>query len=136
MIKQSQRFYIYLAVLALWALVVPFIFKYVSERPVAAVIAGIGFILWPGLLMLNEFRVDQIKNYFFWLATGQFWLLFAWPMFLLRVLNWGTPFEQLSFLGVPGPMFHEYSTKSYTLMLILMVVQARLVRKPAQPQTP
>lgn len=92
-------------------------FKFISDRQIAATLAGILFVGLPLLMMILEYRRAGFKEGVWFLAVLQFWIVFALPILGLRIFNWGVPFEELSFLGFPGPVLHKWSSKSYMIMM-------------------
>lgn len=97
------------------------IFRFIPDRQVAATIAGLLFVALPLILIIQEYQTQKFKNLFWYAGVLQFWLFFALPILGIRLLNWGMPFDQLSFMGIPGPVLHQYSSKSYILMMVLTV---------------
>lgn len=93
------------------------IFKMIEDRQIAATVAGILFVGLPLIIMTKEFFRAQFESKLWYFLVLQFWLLFALPILSIRLLNWGVAFEQLSFLGVPGPILHQWSSKSYMVMM-------------------
>lgn len=91
-------------------------FKMIADRQVAATVAGTLFVVVPAVLMLLEYRRARWQELMWYVGVLQFWLLFALPILGLRLLNWGIPFDQLSFLGIPGSVMHQWSSKSYMIM--------------------
>lgn len=95
------------------------IFRVIPERQIAATVAGFLFVLLPLILMALEYRRAELQELFWFVATLQFWTVFALPILGIRLMNWGVPFEQLSFIGIPGPVLHQYSSKSYMVMMVV-----------------
>ncbi|OFZ31900.1 MAG: hypothetical protein A2622_11820 [Bdellovibrionales bacterium RIFCSPHIGHO2_01_FULL_40_29] len=121
-------------VLLFWVLIVTAVFRIIEDRQIAALIAGSGFVLWPGLFLWDEIR--SLNRYQFVIGgVLQFWVLFAVPIFLLRILNWGAEFNSLSFAGVPAGFLHRYANGSYLLMLLALSIAAWIERnKKRQPK--
>ncbi|WP_374078249.1 hypothetical protein [Bdellovibrio bacteriovorus] len=94
------------------------IFKFIPDRQIAATVAGVLFVGLPVVLMVLEYRRAELSQFFWFVAVLQFWTLFALPILGIRLLNWGVPFEELSFLGIPGPVLHQWSSKSYMVMML------------------
>jgi ABC-type multidrug transport system permease subunit len=109
----------YLIAQVLVILAVTVIFKVIPDRQIAATIAGFLFVLLPVVLMVMEYRRAQLAAMIWFVGVLQFWTLFALPILSIRLLNWGVPFDALSFLGIPGPVLHQYSSKSYLVMMVL-----------------
>lgn len=108
---------------------VTLLFKFVVDRQVAATIAGFLFVGLPVAMMVMEYRRSGWRFYYWFIAVLQFWLLFAVPILGLRLLNWGVAFDQLAILGVPGPLLHQWSSKSYMIMVLGTLLAAVKARK-------
>lgn len=93
------------------------IFKFIPDRQVAATLAGTLFVGLPVALMVIEYRRAGLEQFYWFVAVMQFWTLFALPILGMRLANWGVPFEQLSFIGIPGSVLHQWSSKSYIVMM-------------------
>lgn len=96
---------------------VMFIFKFIPDRQIAATIAGCLFVGLPIVMMALEIRRKGFEETVWFVGVLQFWTLFALPILGLRIFNWGVPFDQLAFIGIPGPVLHLYSSKSYLVMM-------------------
>lgn len=127
---RRNAFFWYLIAEVLVIIAVMAIFKLITDRQIAATLAGFLFVGLPAALMIAEYRRAGWSQKIWYLGVLQFWLIFALPILGIRLLGWGVPFEQLSFLGVPGPVLHQWSSKSYTLMMIATIwARWRLVFK-------
>ncbi len=113
---RRNAYLIYLICQGLVIVLVTASFKTIADRQVAATVAGTLFVVVPVVLMLLEYRRARFQEAIWYVSVLQFWLLFALPILGLRLLNWGIPFDQLSFLGIPGPTMHQWSSKSYMIM--------------------
>ncbi len=113
----KSKVYLYqFLVLLFWIVIVILLFKFISEKQVAAVFAGVGFILWPTLIFAYEWnQKPREKIYLGILAI--FLVANALPLFLLRVLNWGADFSSLSLFGIPATRFHATSNILYLLVM-------------------
>jgi hypothetical protein len=103
--------------LVLWIFIVMGLFRFISDRRIAATIAGIGFIILPMYLIFSETKLNR-KNWFVILTSVVFLFFSALPIFYLRVFNWEADFKDLNFLGIPSDFLHKTSNKLYLLMLI------------------
>lgn len=119
----------YLIVQVLVIIAVTFIFKLIPDRQVAATVAGVLFVVMPLVLLIIEYRRAKFSQKIWYVGVLQFWLMFALPILGIRLLNWGVPFDQLSFMGIPGPVLHQWSSKSYLLMVIITVWCSWKLRK-------
>jgi hypothetical protein len=110
-----------------WIFVVILLFKFISERQVAAAIAGSGFIILPTFCLMQELRTRRNRVY---LGTLIIFLVFsALPIFLLRIFNWGVDFNTLSLFGVEAQTMHKYSNYLYMLMVLACGYQFYLVKR-------
>ena len=103
------NFFVVLAVMAL--------FRWIENREIASVFAGSLFLLSPSLTLISEWRLHQSWKSFAAITSLIFLLLSALPIFLLRLMNWGVPFENLSLVGFSGPQLHQASNGMFFLML-------------------
>ncbi|MNT29679.1 hypothetical protein D3C72_1654320 [compost metagenome] len=105
------------------------LFKWIENRQIAATLAGLLFVIVPLVLMIKEYMRDGMEEKNWFLGTLQFWVLFALPILGIRLLNWGVPFDQLSFIGIPGTVLHSWSSKSYTVMMLVTLWTALITKK-------
>ena len=83
----------------------------------AGAIAGLVFIAIPLVLLTSELRLPK-KHWYQLTTVGIFLVGSALPIFLLRITNWGTDFNELSLLGITGPELHKSSNILYIVMII------------------
>jgi hypothetical protein len=106
-------------ILVLWILVVTALFKFISDRQVAAVIAGLGFILIPFSFLISELKNKMNPFHIFTLIF--FLSMSAVPIFGMRVVNWGVEFNSLNLLGIEAQFLHKISSYFYMLIMISTV---------------
>lgn len=116
---RQKRFLAYLAGQAVVIFAVVLIFKLNSDVKIASVQAGSLFVLLPLILGILEYKKSGLSRVSFYVGLLQFWIFFALPILGLRLMNWDVSFNELSFLGVPGPALHQYANHSYMLMMVL-----------------
>lgn len=126
---RRNRFSTYLTLQALVIGAVMILFKFIADRQIAATVAGVLFVGLPLGLMAYEFKQAQFKQKLWFLGTLQFWVLFALPILGLRIFNWGVEFQSLSVFGVPGPLLHQWSSKSYMLWMVVTLITSWQVAK-------
>lgn len=98
-----------------WILIVIVLFRLVTDKQMASLFAGAGFIILPILFLLSEFKGRRSKVH---IATLAFFLVFsALPIFLLRIFNWGTEFNSIYFLGFSAEFLHRTSNIIYLIVL-------------------
>lgn len=102
--------------LFVWIIVVMLLFRLISDRQIAATIAGAGFILLPILFLISELKNAKHGWHLFTLSF--FLVTSALPIFGLRVLNWGVEFDSLNIMGVQASFIHKISSYIYILILI------------------
>lgn len=108
------------------------IFRMVPDRKVAATFAGLLFVLVPVAMMVHRWKnplPTRSANAVWWVGVLQFWLLFSLPILGSRLLFWETPFEQFTFFGFSGTQWHEFSSKSYTMMCVFVLLSGMPKRK-------
>ncbi len=114
----------YLAYLVLQLSVIAaviFIFRIIEVRQVAAVFAGALFVLTPIVLLISEYRSSGFQEKVWYFGVLQFWVLFAVPIFCLRIVYWDKPFSEILLLGLSGDQLHVWSSKSYMVMMLITV---------------
>ena len=107
----------YLAAEIIVILLVMLSFRWIEDRQVAATFAGALFVILPLGMWTLELRHREPQRRLWLASLLQFWIFFALPIMGLRVFNWGVPFDQLSLFGIPGPFLHQWSSKSYMVMV-------------------
>lgn len=115
-------FLAYLLVEFVVILCVMALFKFIPDRQIAATCAGTLFVLLPAGMMTVEYRRAGFESLYWFVAVMQFWTVFALPILGLRIFNWGVSFEDLSFLGIRGPLLHQWSSKSYMIMMAITAI--------------
>ena len=115
---------------------VTFIFKVIPDRQIAAALAGVLFLLMPTGALWYCRQYMGLRNWIWSLSVILFLTCFSIPIFFLRILNWGIPFDQLQFLGISGPQFHYWSSKSYMVMMAATIWESwklwrHEIKKPA-----
>lgn len=104
-------------ILIIWVAIVGSLFTFMQEKQVAGIIAGSGFILLPTLFIYSEMKNTK-KSIFHLLTLSLFVLASAFPIFFLRVLNWGVDFKELSLLGISSEQLHRTSNILYSFIFL------------------
>ena len=125
MIRSFFNNYKNLFILFAWIPLVILIFKFIHPKEVASLFAGVGFILIPIFLLYS--RRHEVRSSPFWcFSVIQFLLLFAVPIFTLRILYWGTPFQDISVNGFqPTEFLHKGANMSYLVMLLAEILKVK-----------
>ena len=127
--RQQKAFLTYFAVQVVVIFIVMALFRWIENRQIAATLAGVQFAGAPLWMMISEYNRAQLQERNWYWGVLQFWVLFALPILGMRLLNWGVPFDQLSFLGVSAPNMHAWSSKSYTVMMLVTLWEAFKTKK-------
>ncbi|MGE5087026.1 MAG: hypothetical protein ACM3MG_12045 [Bacillota bacterium] len=120
---RRNRFLGYLIAQLLVIIAVMVIFRAIEDKQIAATVAGCLFVMMPVGLMSWEYKRAGFDETIWFVSILQFWTVFALPILGMRLLNWGVPFEKLSFLGLPGPALHYWSSKSYMVMMVVTAIR-------------
>lgn len=115
--------------LLLWIPVVGLLFATIPEKKIASLVAGVGFLILPLLVLNSEFAKAEQKSRAVILFTGVFFIFSALPIFLLRVLNWSREFSELSILGIPADYLHRSANFLYLLVVIAVSIKTFRERK-------
>lgn len=118
-----NKFLEYLVVQVLVIAVVMVIFAVIKNKQIAATVAGVLFVAMPIILMAREHQRAGFQEMTWFAGMLQFWVIFALPILGIRLLNWGVPFDQLFFWGIPGPLLHSWSSKSYMVMMAITAIR-------------
>ena len=100
----------------------------------AAVIAGLGFVILPVVILSAEIQKAKLKSWMVVLCALQFLLFFAGPLILLRVIHWELAFDKIYFFGLPASELHRYSNASYLLLVGMMCFKSLLEWKNKKRQ--
>jgi hypothetical protein len=105
-----------IVILVLWIIAVMALFKFIPDKQVASVVAGMGFVLFPILFLVSELKGSKQVTHI--LVLSVFLVFSALPIFFLRIFNWGSDFGSLEILGVSGNSLHKASSYLYMVMLL------------------
>lgn len=111
--KNLKSLYILLGVELLTIPAVIIIFKLIADRKIAALVAACFFIIIPAVALWKITDTSKI----FTAAHWQFLVLFALPIFILRITHWSQEFDTIEFMGVAAASLHKYSNISFGVML-------------------
>ncbi len=114
-----HRFFLLAQVLLI--VVVMLLFRGLSDRKIAATIAGFLFLAVPAFFLvwdLKSARQGEPLQLMWRFSVLQFLILFAIPIFWARVFHWNVEFSEINVLGVPAALLHRLSNGSYLLMTL------------------
>lgn len=125
LLKSRYRNYIFVQLVVV--AVVIGIFKVISNKQIASMFASSLFIGSALGILWNEFKHPHpLKRPSVW-GTSIFLVFSALPVFLLRVLNWGVDFSEVSFMGLTGVEMHKMSNYFFILMLLGFFIDSYLL---------
>ena len=107
-----------LTFLALEIATIPFviiIFKNISPRNVAAIIAGSVFVAL-GMYILKKSWPYKKSITVYVISLHLFG--FALPMLFTRLLYWNKKFEEIAIFGLKGPAFHRLSEALFSILIV------------------
>lgn len=125
-------------VLCFWILAVILIFKVIVDRQIASLIAGAGFVLIPGAILINDClkiksSTKSITNQMSHVVLLKLFTIIiflttcALPILISRIVFWGIPFEeiqiQISSLIFKPKILHSYSNLIYFAMVIIVGIE-------------
>lgn len=119
---------IQLIVLTGWVFAVGIIFTIISDKQVAGVVAGSGFIILPCALIFSELKSRQ-RHVLNIIGASVFLMFSALPIFLLRITNWGIEFKSLTLLGISADGLHRISNVLYLFMAVPVAISWYRERK-------
>jgi hypothetical protein len=99
-------------------LIVSVVFKLITERLIAATVAGSIFVILGAWIVGSALRYRSIrKTPTFVLGCAHLFVI-ALPLLIIRLMNYSSAFENIKIWGLPGPVFHQLSTAVYFVMMI------------------
>jgi hypothetical protein len=105
------------------------IFHMIPEKRVASLFASFVFV---GLCLgtfFSEYRRARFAARLFWLGGLQFLLIFAIPIFLMRVTHWDQDFSDITFGRLRASDMHVYSNVSFMLWSLICLIEGlRLIK--------
>jgi hypothetical protein len=97
--------------------VVTYLFKTNPNKIQASFWAGALFVLMPISMMMREWMFSRFTNRVWWFSVLQFWLLFAIPIFALRIIYSHTSLSEVSVGPIPAELWHHISSYSYLFLM-------------------
>ena len=136
----GKRFVFTIALDILTVLIVLWIFNIASDRLLAARMAATSFLI-SGLFICvwtNPWWLGRLTST--WVLHVAFVIVFSAPMAIFRLFS-QAPFSDLNWLGMPGPILHETSSKFYPFLLVgpiidLAIIGVRKFLAKKSPESP
>lgn len=117
-LRLRNRFRNYLTIEALVILLVIACFHFLPDKKWASVITSFLFIGSTGGILFWESRFPDYKKRPSYWGAWIFLLVSAFPIFVIRLVYWELPFEQIELLGLSGPRMHQFSNYVFMIMMI------------------
>ncbi len=127
--KLRNRFRNYVNYQALAAVLVFATFFLIAQKQIAALITSSIFFGVSAYILYAESKFVGYKKRITFIATLIFLVGFIVPIFSLRLFNWGTPFNEIVFLGISGQILHQASNYGFILMLVCYFIDSYLEQK-------
>lgn len=97
--------------------VVTSLFKMNPDKLQASFWTAAMFVLMPISMMSREWLFLKWENRIWWAAVLQFWLLFALPIFILRIIYSHTSLNEVSVGPIRAQLWHQISSYSYAILM-------------------
>lgn len=113
-------------------------FRLIEDRRMAAVFAGTIFVTVPGVLMFFRRRrpfPDRRANQIWWSGVLFFWVLFAWPILGVRLMNWERPFSELRIFSLPAQQWHQLANSAFMMMMLAIGVAGWMATRRPPPSS-
>jgi hypothetical protein len=94
------------------------LFKIIDDRLKAGMIAGAFFVALGAWIFIKGLRQKDFRR------TATFWggcahlFLSALPLLITRTIHSQDAFADVTIMGMSGPVFHQFSTAIYFLMML------------------
>ena len=108
---------------------VTYLFKMSPNKIQASFWTAAMFVLMPISMMMREWFFLRLENKIWWGAVLQFWLLFALPIFILRIIHSHESLNDISVGPIPVKLWHQLSSYSYVILMAVTLWSAWKNRK-------
>lgn len=102
---------------------VPFIFRYIEPKRIAALWAGSLFVILGISVLYGSLKYETLRRTFFTLVGGIHLFIVSVPMLAARIYFFDTDFDQIQIMGLGAPQFHKYSEWVYIGLLFTTIYQ-------------
>ncbi len=102
---------------------VPFIFKYIEPKRIAALGAGSLFVILGISVLYGSLKYKALRKTFFTVAGCLHLFLVSVPMLAARIYFFDTDFDHIQIMGLDAPDFHKYSEYVYIALLCATIYQ-------------
>lgn len=133
--KALTRYYSFLFLELFVVVAVIVIFRLMTDRPTAGVVAGTLFLVSTLFVLFWEWRqARRITGAL--IGAGLFFLGGVLPILLLRALSWGQDFEQAQLLGIPSGIWHRTSNLFFLFFLVGIFLSLQGARRSLSKKAP
>jgi hypothetical protein len=122
--KQRSRYRNYLSLEVLVVVLVVAAFRVIPDKQMASVVTSLLFLGSSLGILFWEKRYEGYQRRPTYWGTLVFLFVSALPIFLLRLIYWNVPFDQIHFLGVPATQMHQASNYVFILMLVCIFIDS------------
>lgn len=129
--QKRNRYRNYLTVGLLVFLAVLAVFRLIEDRQIAGALAGALFTIVFSTIFLFELRKPAPWTRFTVYGIGLFLVSSALPILILRIVNWGEPWADVSIFGIAATELHFISSRVYVVMMICFFVDSMIEQKKA-----
>ena len=126
---RMKKFMILLVVEVLVVVVAMSSFRFISERLLAAAVAGTVFVCLGLAIFIMGIRDAKFRKTFTFTIGCVHLFAVALPMMIVRFLNTTSAFSQVDIWGLPGPVFHKLSTYVYFALMLGAIADGVLARR-------
>lgn len=124
--RLRNRYRNYLSIEAMVIILVIACFHFIPDKKWASVITSFLFIGSTGGILFCEWRSPgHCRRPSFWGAL-LFLFVSAIPIFVIRLIIWELPFDQIELLGVRGPQMHQFSNYVFMIMMVCFFADSYL----------
>lgn len=126
--KQRSRFRNYLSLEALVIGLVLVCFQVIPDKKIASVVTSLLFLGSSVLILYWETRHEDFKKRPSFWGTLVFVIASVLPIFSMRLIYWGMPFDEIRLGPLSGAEMHKGSNYLFMLMMICFFIDAHLER--------
>jgi len=130
--KQRSRFRNYLSLEALVIFLVLICFQVIPDKKAASIVASFLFLSSSSLILYWETKFPDFKKRPSFWGTLIFLVASVLPIFILRLLYWELPFDQIQLGPITGAEMHKASNYLFMMMMLCFFVDAHLERVKAK----
>ncbi|MES2855157.1 MAG: hypothetical protein V4692_04810 [Bdellovibrionota bacterium] len=132
-LKRLLRFLVFEGVVFVSVLLA---FRVIEEKLIAGMIGGVLFVSLGMYVCWHCRKSDWLKSSPTFFAGLAHLFLTSLPMIVARLLNPGVDFKEVKILGLPGPMFHGFSSTVFLILVAATAIDLFRVYRASQRKPP